>query len=75
MAYLSITIERTDEDEALEGGIEALSMVINIGDPDQIDGLLNAFSQIQRAAGYSYEHVGVRFSLIDGKSVEHWSDY
>lgn len=75
MAILTVIMKRTDEDESFEGSLESFHVEINIGDPDQLDGWLNAFSQIQRAAGFSYEGVGVHSKLINGEDVEHWSDY
>jgi hypothetical protein len=63
-----------DKDEFFEGCLEYLELNFDIDDPDVLTGWLNAFSAIQRAAGFSYEFVGVRSTLSNGSEVEHWSD-
>jgi hypothetical protein len=76
MAKLTVIMYRDEEkDDFFEGSLERLELSMDIGDPDEVTNWLNAFSAIQRAAGFAYEGVGVHSKLSDGEQVEHWSDF
>lgn len=75
MARLFIAMTRDDEDGVFEGSLVNMEMTVDIGDPDSLEGWLNAFSSVLRAAGFSYDAAGVYVKQRDGTEIEHWSDY